>query len=98
MPRPATIAILRMAAWLVLSVLCLFWVMEILYSVLYYSAGGWQALLGYLQSTAEGHRPGPPPSWVSIALWHLAFLAITLLAIWFLRWSKRVGSNASATR
>ena len=93
---PALMPVLRMAAWLALAVLTLFWVMEMVYCVQYYSLGGWPALLGYLQSTAEGHRAGPPPSWTSIGLWHLVFLAIMLSAIWFLRWSRRAGSTEPA--
>jgi hypothetical protein len=92
---PPLIAGLRVAAWLVLTVLTLFWMIEVAYCAQFYCIGGWPALLGYLQSTAQGHRSGPAPNWVVIGMWHLAFLAITLPAIWFLRWSRRVGVNES---
>lgn len=90
------IAGIRVVAWLVLIVLTLFWLIEIAYCTQYYCNGGWPALLGYLQSMVEDHRPGPAPNWIIIGLWHLVFLSITLLAIWFLRWSNRVVGNKAA--
>lgn len=86
---------LRVIAWLLFALLMLFWVIEAAYCVQYYFAGGWPALLGYLQAIAQGHRAGPPPSWSVIGPWHFVILVVTLLLAWFLRWSRRVIRSCS---
>jgi hypothetical protein len=87
---PLLMTALRTIAWTLFGLLMLFWAIEAAHCMQHYAAGGWPALLGYLQTIPRGHRPGPPPSWSVIVLSHLIILLGTLMILWFLRWCKRV--------
>lgn len=80
--------VFRAIAWAFFLLLALFWVIEAVYCVRSYSAGGWPAVMGYVQGISQGHNVAPV-SWSSAVWMHVAALAITGLLAWYLRNSYR---------
>jgi len=80
--------VFRAIAWALFSLLLISWVIEAMYCVRNYAAGGWPALIGYVQHISQGCNAAPV-SWSAVVGMHVAALAITLLLAWYLHNSSR---------
>ena len=80
--------VFKAIAWALFSLLLISWVIEVVYCLRNYSAGGWPAVIGYVQHISQGYNAAPV-SWSAAVGMHVAALAITLLLAWYLRNSSR---------
>lgn len=89
--------VFRAIAWALFAVLVSAWAIELVYCICNFTAGGWPAVIGYVQHISQGHNAAPV-SWSTVVGIHAAALSITvLLALYLCKWSRGTPRTAEPT-